>query len=82
MDSISNKRYDIKGKVDRFEDTSAVLRLENDATVIWPIKKLPDDAKKGSEIRLIISTAKTDEEEKAHIAKAVLNEILQNGQES
>ncbi|MBI5071955.1 DUF3006 domain-containing protein [Candidatus Falkowbacteria bacterium] len=67
----------IKAAVDRFEGDSAVIKTEDGQEIIWPKKDLPDDAKEGSALRLSISTSQTDEEERAKLAKTLLNEILQ-----
>jgi len=67
----------LKATVDRFEENLAVIRTEDGQEILWPKKDLPEDAKEGSAVRLNISTSKSDEEERAKLAKTLLNEILQ-----
>lgn len=71
-----SKKYYIKAVVDRFEGKFAVLVTDDKQKILWPIKNLPDDIQEGSAVRLVISTSKTDEEEREKMAKTILNEIL------
>jgi hypothetical protein len=71
----------LKAVIDRFEGESAVIKTDNGQEIIWPKNNLPEDAKEGAAVRLNLSTSKTDEEERAKIAKTLLNEILQNRKE-
>lgn len=73
------KRYYIKVVIDRFEGKLAVLVTDDKQKILWPIKNLPDDVQEGSTVRLVISTTKTDQEEREKLAKTMLNEILNNG---
>ncbi|MFA5413265.1 MAG: DUF3006 domain-containing protein [Patescibacteria group bacterium] len=68
----------IKAVIDRFEGDSAVIKTEDGQELLWPKADLPEDAKEGAAVRLGISTNQTDEEERAKLAKTLLNEILQN----
>jgi hypothetical protein len=68
----------IKAVIDRFEGDSAVIKTEDGQKLLWPKADLPEDAKEGAAVRLGISTNQTDEEERAKLAKTLLNEILQN----
>ena len=68
----------IKAVIDRFEGDSAVIKTEDGQELLWPKLNLPEDAKEGSALRLGLSTNQTDEEERAKLAKTLLNEILQN----
>ena len=34
--------------IDRFEGTKAILKSEDNETVVWPRNKLPKDVKEGS----------------------------------
>jgi len=72
------KKYYIKAVIDRFEGKLAVLVTDDKQKILWPIKNLPDDVHEGSTVRLVISTAKTDQEEREKVAKTMLNEILSN----
>lgn len=71
----------LKAAIDRIEGESAVIKTENGQELIWPKDNLPADAREGTAIRLNLSTSKTDEEERAKLAKTLLNEILQNRKE-
>jgi hypothetical protein len=62
--------------IDRFEGNMAVLKLEDGQTLNWPKEKLSSDASEGMEIKIFLTTAKTEEEERERTAKAVLNELL------
>lgn len=68
--------YFVRATVDRFEGKHAVLLTDDKQEIKWPIKNLPDDAKEGSLIRLIVSTNRTEQAEREKLAKALLNEIL------
>lgn len=68
----------IKAAIDRFEDDFAIIKTEDGQEIRWPKQDLPEDAREGSGVRLGIATSQTDEEERAKLAKTLLNEILQN----
>lgn len=71
-------RFFLAGKIDRFEGKMAVITLIDGQQLLWPIKDLPEDGEAGAAVRLILSTAKSDEQEREKTAKAILNEILKN----
>lgn len=71
-------RFYLAGKIDRFEEKMAVIVLAGGQNLLWPIKDLPEDAEAGAEVRLILSTAESDKQEREKTAKAILNEILKN----
>lgn len=71
--------YEQSAKVEKFEDKLAVLVLENGQKINWPIKNLPDDIKKDSQIRIVIFSGVSQEEERKKLAKELINEILQSG---
>lgn len=71
----------LKAAIDRFEGESAVIKTDDGQEIIWPKNNLPEDAEEGAAVRLNLSTSKTDEEERAKLAKTLLNEILQNRKE-
>lgn len=75
LESINRQNY-IKVVLDRFEGKFAVLKTSDGQELLWPIKNLPEEAKEGSGMRLILATAKTDQEEREKLAKTILNEIL------
>ena len=68
--------HHLTATIDRFEGKQAVLRTEDGQDLLWPITNLPEDAHEGTTVRLVLSTGKTDEEEREKTAKALLNEIL------
>jgi len=70
------KNYFLAGLIDRFEDKMAVIIIKDDQRLLWPIKNLPEDCEKGAVVRIILSTSKTDQEEREKVAKTILNEIL------
>lgn len=74
----STSHHWLAGTIERFEEKMAVILTKDGQKLLWPIKNLPDDCEVGTKIRLIISTSKTDQEERTALAKTILNEILQN----
>ena len=76
------KTYSITATIDRFEDKRAVLVTNDGQTLYWDIKNLPEDALAGTVVRLILATSKTEEEERAKLAKTLINEIIKNGKEN
>ena len=66
----------MKAILDRFENGSAVLRLENGQELVVPQAELPKDVKEGAALFILISESKTEEEAREKLAKAILNEIL------
>lgn len=76
MTNPDQKKYYLKAKIESFEGKFALIKTEDKQKLLWPIKNLPDDIQVGSLVRLVISTAKTDEEERERVAKTMLNEIL------
>ncbi|KKS43250.1 hypothetical protein A3H03_00850 [Candidatus Kuenenbacteria bacterium RIFCSPLOWO2_12_FULL_42_13] len=71
-----NQRKNMLCTVDRIEGRLAVLKLEDGQSLDWPIEKLPSDAHEGMAVKLFLSTAKTEEEEREKNVKTVLNELL------
>ena len=71
-------RYFLKGIIDRFKDKLAIIITEDDQKLIWPIKDLPEDCEQGTAVRIILTTSRTDQEERDKVAKTVLNKILKN----
>jgi len=61
--------------LDRFEDSSAVLRI-NGQELIVPKADLPKDVHEGSTLFLLISSSTSEEEAREKLAKSILNEIL------
>ncbi len=77
-----HNRLSLAGKVEKFEGKNAVIIIEDGQRLLWPIKNLPADVEVNSEVRLILSTAKTDQAERAYLAKTILNEILKGAKSS
>ena len=69
----------LKGKVEKFEDKMAIIIADGNK-FSWPIKNLPEDIEVGSEVRLILTTTKTDEEEREKMAKTILNQVLKTNE--
>jgi len=74
----AEREYYLKVKVKKFEGKFVVLETEDKQTIRWPIKNLPDDIQEGTSLRLVISTAKTDQEAREKLAQVVINKILDN----
>ena len=66
----------LKASIIRFEGKFAVLETLDGQNVRWPIKELPDDAQEGMQVRLIISTAKSEQAAKESLSRAVINTLL------
>jgi hypothetical protein len=75
---IKIDKYEQSAVVKKFEDKLAVLVLEDNQKINWPIKDLPEDVEQGSKIRITISSSTSKEEERKKLAKELINEILQN----
>ena len=68
--------FEQSAKVEKFEDKLAVLVLEDGQKINWLIKNLPDDIEQGSQIRIVISSSGSQEDERKKLAKELINEIL------
>jgi hypothetical protein len=66
----------LKLTIDRFEDGQAVLKNEDNTSIIWPKEKLPADAKEGSMLLFNITNDAKNEADSKKLAKDILNEIL------
>ena len=71
-------RYAIAATITKFEDTFAVVTIADGQTVRWPIKELPENCAIGSQVRLVLTTTQSDEEERKRLAKTILNEVLKS----
>jgi len=80
MDDVQSteEKYFLEGIIDRFEDKMAVIITKDGQKLLWPIKNLPDEAQVSTALKIILSTSKTQEEEREKIAKTILNKILKN----
>ena len=70
----------IKLTIDRFEEDKAVLKTEENETVIWPKNKLPKNLKEGAKMLFFITDNKEEEKFSKQLAKDILNEILDTGE--
>lgn len=68
----------LKVKVNRFEGKFAILETRDGSQLSWPIKELPDDVQEGAQVRLIVSTTKTDAASQQKLARAMINTLLSN----
>ena len=66
------------GLVDHFEGKMAAITLEDGQEIKWPREKLAADIKEGSKVRIFVGSSLTEDEERAKIAKSLLNEILKS----
>lgn len=62
--------------IDRFEQNQAVLKTNDNETIIWPKNKLPRDIKEGGVLIFNINTNAEVENDKRELARNILNEIL------
>ncbi len=67
----------IKGIIDRIEEGTAVLSLDNGQIINWPLEKMPADCVEGTAVIIsIFKDGEMAEDEKKIMAKNILNEIL------
>ncbi|OGL67094.1 hypothetical protein A3B21_04785 [Candidatus Uhrbacteria bacterium RIFCSPLOWO2_01_FULL_47_24] len=66
----------MKAILDRFEGSSAILRIEGGQELVMPKEELPKEAKEGAALFLMISQSASEEEAREKLAKSILNEIL------
>lgn len=71
-------RYHLTAILDRIEDSQAVLKLENNQEITWPLEKLPENIKEGESLKLFVLTDELETKHKQGLAKDILNEILKN----
>jgi len=58
------------------EGNQAVLVLPDGQEIKWPKSLLPKELKNGQELRIIVHDKKTEEDERANLARALLNELI------
>lgn len=75
MDQLLNKKY-VAASVDRLESERAVLILDDGQKLDWPASELPADVSEGARVKLVLLSAKTEQEAREKMAKDILNEIL------
>lgn len=66
----------VKLTIDRFEEDKAILKTEDNITIIWPKNKLPKNINEGSALLFLITNDKKEEKFSKQLAKDILNEIL------
>jgi len=66
----------IKLTINRFEQNAAILKTEDNRTIIWPADKLPPNTKIGSVLLLNIFGDSASSPNNQDLAKEILNEIL------
>jgi hypothetical protein len=71
----------VKLILDRLEGKSGILISEDGRQIIWPADKLPADCHEGQALEFFISTDLKAEAINRHLAKDILNEILDAGDE-
>lgn len=76
MNDLEKKQCSLSGKIIEFQDMVAVIETTQGQRIHWPIRNLPDDCVKGSEILVKIYTKDGEAQEKENIAKSLLNQIL------
>lgn len=74
--SEPDKSYSLKAITKKFEGKFAVLEISDGQIIRWPIKDLPEDVQAGTEVRLLVSSKKTANEEREQVAQLVLNKII------
>ena len=72
----TSSKNSIRGVIDRFEGSYAVIKTDDGQTLNWSTEKLPLQAKEGSVISLQISDDVKADEERTKLAKSLLNEIF------
>ncbi|MFA6215671.1 MAG: hypothetical protein WC768_03825 [Patescibacteria group bacterium] len=71
-------RYFLAGSIERFEEKMAVIIMSDGQKLLWPVINLPPDCEKGEKVRIILSSAGSDSQERDKIAKTILNQVLKN----
>ncbi len=66
----------IKITIDRFEGEKAVLKTEDNQSIVWPKDKLPANAHESMVLNFNILNDTETEKDKKELAKEILNEIL------
>ncbi|MEA3464039.1 MAG: DUF3006 domain-containing protein [Patescibacteria group bacterium] len=65
--------------IDRFENDKAVLKTDDNETIIWPKNKLPKNSHESMVLMFHITGDTEAEKNKKQLAKDILNEILDTG---
>ena len=75
LDNLGDRHF-LEGIIDRFEEKMAVIITKDGQKLLWPIKNLPDDCQKGTIVRIILSTSKTDEEERKRLCSNAIRRVM------
>jgi hypothetical protein len=62
--------------IDRMENDNAVLKTNDNKTIIWPRHHLPEGSREGSVLIFDINSSHEEEKEQKQRVKDILNEIL------
>lgn len=65
--------------IDRIENNIAILKTDDSENIKWPTTKLPKNAKEGDVLNFTITDDQTAKSKKNNLAKDILNEILNTG---
>lgn len=68
-------KHSIKATLSGIKGKQAVLVLEDNQTLFWPLEALPKGVKIGSDIYLTLNKKRTQNQK--NLAKELLNEILE-----
>jgi len=66
----------IKAVVDRFENGYAILSLKDGQILNWPVNHLPPEIHEGDVVWLSLSKDQKRTADQKQLAKAILNELL------
>lgn len=67
----------LNGIIERLEESSAVIILENNQKIVWPKNKIPQSIlKEGQAIKISILSDQKSMEKQEQLAKDLLNELL------
>lgn len=67
----------VKLTIDRIEGERAILLTDDDISISWPVKKLPENARAGLPLEFFISENGQGADDRK-LAKEILNEILED----
>ncbi len=59
-----------------FAGTMAVVETPDHQKILWPIKNLPDDAKEGTAVQLVLTTPLTRTADERRMARVMINTLL------
>lgn len=74
---MQNLSYCIFAELIEKTEKDVALQLENGEVLHWPNANFPSAVTVGEKVRLVVETEALYHQERAALAKAVLNELLQ-----